>query len=471
MQNNNSRSERLGTMPVGRLLASMSIPAIFSMLVQSLYNVVDSIFVSRIGENALTAVSLAFPLQMLIIAFALGVGVGVNSLIARKLGEGDKVAASKIASTGFFVAIMNAIVFMLIGIFATRFFMGLFSNDATIIDMGTSYLQIVLIFSFGIFVEITCSRTLQATGNMIIPMFSQLIGAVTNIILDPILIFGLFGLPAMGIKGAAIATVIGQICAMIFVLVMFHIKSHEVHLQIKGFKLEKEHIIDIYKVGFPVIVMNAIGSVTTTFLNGILMAFSSTAVAIFGIYFKLQSFIFMPVFGLTQGAMPIMGYNFGANNKKRFIQTLKLTLTTSFIIMLAGTGIFWLLPEQLLALFDGSPEMVQMGIYVLRVLSLCFIPASIGITLSTMFQSIGHGFKSLVMSLLRQLVLIIPCAWLFAQFVGLDAVWFCYPIAEIVCAVVFMPLAIVVVKKAFAAKSVENEDENNAGNEDEVPAL
>ncbi|MEG0580110.1 MAG: MATE family efflux transporter, partial [Niameybacter sp.] len=321
--------------------------------------------------------------------------------------------------------------------------------------MGTSYLQIVLIFSFGIFIEITCSRTLQATGNMIIPMFSQLIGAVTNIILDPIMIFGLFGFPAMGIKGAAIATVIGQICAMTFVLVMFHIKSHEVHLQIRGFKLKKEYVIDIYKVGFPVIIMNAIGSVTTTILNGILMGFSSTAVAIFGIYFKLQSFVFMPVFGLTQGAMPILGYNFGANNKKRFMHTLKLTLLTSFIIMSIGTAIFWLLPAELLALFDGSPEMIQMGIYVLRILSLCFIPAAIGITLSTMFQSIGHGFKSLVMSLLRQLVLIIPCAWLFATFIGLDAVWFCYPIAEIVCAVIFMPLAVVVVKKTFENRTTE----------------
>ena len=455
MQKTISQSEKLGTMPVGKLLASMSIPAIFSMLVQSLYNVVDSIFVSRISEDALTAVSLAFPLQMLTIAFALGVGVGVNSLIARKLGEGDKEAASKTASTGFFLAIINGIIFMLLGIFAARFFMGFFAQDETIVNMGTSYLSIVLIFSFGIFIEMTCSRTLQATGNMIIPMFSQLIGAVINIVLDPIMIFGLLGFPAMGIRGAAIATVIGQIFSMIFVLIMFRIKSHDVHLKIRGFKLEKSYIIEIYKVGLPTIIMNAIGSVTTTFLNGILMSFSSTAVAILGVYFKLQSFIFMPVFGLVQGSMPIMGYNYGANNKKRFMKTLKLALLTSFVIMIIGTSIFWIFPAQLLALFDGSPEMVKMGIYVLRVVSLCFIPASIGITLSTMFQAIGHGFKSLLMSLLRQLVLIIPCAWIFATYIGLGAVWFCYPLAEITCALIFMPFAFVVVKKAFATKSIE----------------
>ena len=455
MEKNISQSEKLGTMPIGRLLASMSIPAIFSMLVQSLYNVVDSIFVSRIGEDALTAVSLAFPLQMLIIAFALGVGVGVNSLIARKLGEGNREAASKTASTGFFLAIINGLMFMLLGLFASHFFMKLFSQNEAIIDMGTSYLSIVLVFSFGIFIETNCSRTLQATGNMIIPMFSQLIGAITNIILDPIMIFGLLGFPAMGIKGAAIATVIGQIFSMIFVLIMFRIKSHDVHLQIRGFKLEKSYIIDIYKVGLPTIIMNAIGSLTTTFLNGILISFSSTAVAIFGIYFKLQSFIFMPVFGLVQGSMPIMGYNYGANNKKRFMQTLKLALLTSFTIMLIGTCIFWIFPAQLLALFDGSPEMIKMGVYVLRVISLCFIPAAFGITLSTMFQSIGHGFKSLLMSLLRQLVLIIPSAWFFATNIGLDAVWFCYPLAEITCALIFMPLAPIVVKKAFAAKALE----------------
>lgn len=449
MKETTSSSEKLGTMPIGKLLATMSIPVIFSMLVQSLYNVVDSIFVSQIGEDALTAVSLAFPLQMLIIAFALGVGVGVNSLIARKLGEGNKDAASQTASTGIFLAIINAILFLLIGLFFTKFFMQMFSNDATIVDMGTSYLSIVLIFSFGVFVEIACSRILQATGNMIIPMISQLIGAITNIILDPILIFGLLGLPAMGIKGAAVATVIGQIFSMIFSLTMFKIKTHDVHIQIRGFRPQMSTVIDIYKVGLPTIVMNAIGSVTTTFLNAILITFSSTAVAIFGIYFKLQSFVFMPVFGLTQGAMPIMGYNFGANNQKRFKHAFLLATLTSFVIMTLGTLLFWFFPAELLSLFNGTPELISMGIYVLRVLSLCFIPASFGIMISTMFQAIGHGFKSLVMSLLRQLIIIIPSAWLFAQLFGLDGVWFCYPLAEAICCIIFIPLAFIVIKKAF----------------------
>ena len=435
MKETTSSSEKLGTMPIGKLLATMSIPVIFSMLVQSLYNVVDSIFVSQIGEDALTAVSLAFPLQMLIIAFALGVGVGVNSLIARKLGEGNKDAASQTASTGIFLAIINAILFLLMGLFFTKFFMQMFSNDATIVDMGTSYLSIVLIFSFGVFVEIACSRILQATGNMIIPMISQLIGAITNIILDPILIFGLLGLPAMGIKGAAVATVIGQIFSMIFSLTMFKIKTHDVHIQIRGFRPQMSTVIDIYKVGLPTIVMNAIGSVTTTFLNAILITFSSTAVAIFGIYFKLQSFVFMPVFG--------------ANNQKRFKHTFLLATLTSFVIMTLGTLLFWFFPAELLSLFNGTPELISMGIYVLRVLSLCFIPASFGIMISTMFQAIGHGFKSLVMSLLRQLIIIIPSAWLFAQLFGLDGIWFCYPLAEAICCIIFIPLAFIVIKKAF----------------------
>ena len=454
MSETTSRSDKLGTMPIGKLLASMSIPAIFSMLVQSLYNIVDSIFVSQIGEDALTAVSLAFPMQMLIIAFALGVGVGVNSLIARKLGQGDGAAASKTASTGLVLAIINAIIFMLIGIFFSKLFMGMFSDDQAVVDMGTSYLSIVLIFSFGIFIEATCSRTLQATGNMIIPMTSQLIGAITNIILDPIMIFGLLGFPAMGIKGAALATVIGQILAMIFVLIMFKVKKHDVHMQFKGFKLEKAYVIDIYKVGLPAIVINAIGSVTTTFLNAILISFSSTAVAILGIYFKLQSFVFMPVFGLTQGAMPIMGYNYGANNRKRFIQAFRLTLITSFSIMLLGTLIFWLFPVQLLSVFNGSPELISMGIYVLRVISICFIPAAFGIVISTMFQAIGHGFKSLMMTLLRQLFIIMPSAWLFAQFIGLDAVWFAYPLAEIISCLIFVPIGFRVIKKAFPTEEV-----------------
>lgn len=449
MKETSSSSEKLGTMPIGKLLATMSIPVIFSMLVQSLYNVVDSIFVSQIGEDALTAVSLAFPLQLLIIAFALGVGVGVNSLIARKLGEGKKDIASQTASTGIFLAIINGILFLCIGLFMTKFFMQIFSNDPTIVNMGSSYLRIVLIFSFGVFIEIACSRILQATGNMIIPMISQLIGAITNIILDPILIFGLLGLPAMGIEGAATATVVGQIFSMIFSLIMFKIKTHDVHIQLRGFKPNMHIILDIYKVGLPTIVMNAIGSVTTTFLNSILITFSSTAVAIFGIYFKLQSFIFMPVFGLTQGAMPIMGYNFGANNKQRFKKVFFLATLTSFVIMTLGTLLFWIFPSELLSLFNGTPELISMGTYVLRIISLSFIPAAFGIMISTMFQSIGHGFKSLLMSMLRQLIIIIPSAWLFSKLFGLDGVWFCYPLAEVICCLIFIPLAFYVIKKAF----------------------
>lgn len=457
MQKTISNSDKMGTMPIGRLLASMSIPAIFSMLVQSLYNVVDSIFVSRIGEDALTAVSLAFPLQMLIIAFALGVGVGSNSLIARKLGEKDIKAASTTASTGLFLAIINAIVFLFIGIFCSKFFMSMFSTDAKVIEMGTQYLSIVMIFSFGVFIEITCSRMLQATGNMIIPMLSQLLGAIINIVLDPIMIFGLLGFPAMGIAGAAFATVIGQICSMIFVLIMLTVKSHDIHIKIRGFRPQKEFIVEIYKVGLPTICMNAIGSITVTALNGILMTFSSTAVAILGIYFKLQSFVFMPVFGLTQGAMPIMGYNFGAKNKKRFMHTFYLSFSVAFTIMLLGTLLFWIFPEYLLALFNGSDELVAMGTYVLRILSLCFIPAAFGIIITTMFQALGEGFKSLVMSILRQLGFLLPFAWLFARFFGLQGVWFCYPVSEFLTLIIFIPFAYKTLKKSFS-KHITEED-------------
>ncbi|MEG0325282.1 MAG: MATE family efflux transporter [Cellulosilyticaceae bacterium] len=449
MQQNTSNSQKMGTMPIGRLLANMSIPAIFSMLVQSLYNVVDSIFVSQIGENALTAVSLAFPLQMLIIAFSIGLGVGCNSLIARRLGEHNIKAASTIASTGVFLAIINAIVFMLIGLFGSHFFMNMFSTDAEVVQMGTQYLTIIMVFSFGVFVEITCSRILQATGNMMIPMTSQLIGAITNIILDPILIFGLFGFPKLGITGAAIATVIGQICSMTFVIIMLKVKSHDVHIKLRGFKPKKQSIIEIYQVGAPSICMNALGSITITGINAILMTFSATAVAIMGIYFKLQSFIFMPVFGLTQGAMPIMAYNFGAGNKKRFMHTLYLSFAVSFTIMVFGTVIFWCFPAQLLGLFNGSTELVNLGIYVLRVLSLCFIPASFGIIIATMFQAMGHGFNSLIMSLLRQMVFLLPCAWIFGKLFGLDGVWFCYPVSEFASFLIFTPIAFMVVKKSF----------------------
>ena len=442
-------SDKMGTMPVGKLLFSMSVPAIFSMLVQSLYNVVDSIFVAQVSEDALVAVSIAFPLQMLIIALALGVGVGTNALIARRLGEKRREEANIAANTGIVLSLINMALCMLVGLFLAKPFVGLFTQDAAVFTMGSQYLMIVMVFSVGVMIEMTCSRVLQATGNMIVPMISQLIGAITNIILDPIFIFGYFGVPKMGVAGAAVATVIGQILAMIFVLIVLKVGTHEVDIAPWRHPPQMQAAKDIYRVGIPTFVMNAIGSLTTTAMNAILMGFSATAVAVLGIYFKLQSFVFMPIFGLNQGAMPILGYNYGAADEKRFTRTLALSFGVALAIMVIGTVLFWTMPEMLLKLFNGSDQMLQLGSYALRVLALCFLPAACSIIMTTMFQALGKGMMSLVMSLLRQLVFIIPLAWILGQLGGLGAVWFCYPAAELLVAVIFVPIALKTIKKSF----------------------
>lgn len=452
--NRANSAEKMGTMPVGRLLASMALPAMCSMLVQSLYNIVDSIFVARISEDALTAVSLAFPMQMLILSFSLGASVGANSLIARRLGEGRQQEASAAASNGFFLAAMNYLLFLIGGLLLARPFIGLFSDDPAMVAMGSQYLSIVMVFSFGMHIAGMGEKVLQATGNMIIPMVTQLIGAVLNIILDPIMIFGLFGFPALGIAGAAIATVAGQIVSAAYVVVMLSVRRHAVHIQLRGFRPDRNAIRDILKVGVPTGVMNAIGSVTTTGMNKILMSYSSTAVAVIGAYFKLQSFIFMPVFGLTQGLMPILGYNFGANNRQRFMKALKLAFAAALCIMTAGTLLFNLVPDKLLMLFEAGEEMQRIGQAALSTISYCFIGAAFGIIISTMFQAMGHGFKSLLMSLLRQLALILPVAWLLGRIGGLSAIWFAYPIAEYICLAVFTPVGLCVVRKEFEKKAL-----------------
>ncbi len=450
MKEESFSSQKMGTMPVGKLLTVMSLPAMLSMFVQAMYNVVDSIFVAKLGGDALTAISIAFPMQLLTLSFAIGVGIGTNSLIARKLGEGKRDDATVIARTGLFLAIVNAIIFVFIGLLFSKPFISLFTDNAEVISMGTTFLTIATCCSAGMFIEIVFSKTLQATGSMLVPMVSQLIGSITNIIMNPILIFGYLGLPEFGIAGSAMATVIGQLSAMTYVLIMFKVKSREIHITLRGLKVKKENVLAIYKVGLPSIVMNAIGSVTTTTMNAILMAFSESAIAILGIYFRLQSFVFMPVFGLTQGAMPIMGYNFGANNKKRFYKAFYLSLSVAFIILSIGLILFQFFPENLLSLFDQNSEM---GVYALRVISICFIPAAFGIIITTMFQSVGHGMKALTMSLMRQLVLILPCAYIFGQLFGLKGVWFGYPVAEIVVVLIFVPIALKVIKDEFERKS------------------
>ncbi len=442
------RENKMGNTPMLKLIVSMSLPAMFSMLVQSLYNIVDSAFVAQLGEGALTAVSLAFPIQMLIISVAVGTGIGINSLVSRRLGEKNQAEANSAATHGILLGLFSGIIVAILGLLFTRFFFECFTNDKTMIDMGYSYIIIITTLSFGSFVQINIEKTLQATGNMIYPMIFQLVGAITNIILDPIMIFGLFGFPKLGVSGAAIATVIGQIFAMLLSLYIVFKKSHDVHITFKGFKLNFKTIKNIYAVGFPSMVMQSIGSILIVGLNSILITFSDAAVSVLGIYYKLQSFIFMPVFGLTQGVMPIMGYNYGAKNKHRLLSALKIGSVIAILIMLIGTILFMSIPDKLLMIFNASEQMLEIGVKALRTISLCFVPAAIGIMFSTLFQAIGQGHKSLYISILRQLVIILPAAYLLSK-IGLYYVWYSFPIAEVFSLMVSVIFLSMIYKKTI----------------------
>jgi putative MATE family efflux protein len=409
----------------------MAVPAMLSMLVGALYNVVDSYFVAKISENALTAVTLAFPIQMLLIAVAVGTGVGINSLVSRRLGEDRKEEADSAATHGILLGIANWVLFAIFGLFFARMYIQAFTNQKEIIEMGTKYLSIACVFSIGVCIEINIEKTLQATGNMIYPMISQLIGGVTNIIINPILVFGLFGAPRLGVTGSATATVIGQTLAMLFAMFIIFTKDHAVKINFHHFKINWETVKNIYVVGFPSIIMQAIGSVMVMGMNLILIAFNDTAVAVFGIYFKLQSFIFMPVFGLNQGVMPIMGYNFGARKRQRLLSALKIGSVIALCIMAFGTLMFWLFTDKLLLLFSASQQMLEIGVPALRTISLCFLPAALGIMFSITFQAVGDGFKSLLISVLRQLVVLLPAAYLLSK-ISLPAVWYAFPIAEVI---------------------------------------
>jgi len=421
----------MGTKPMLSLIAGMSLPAMMSMLVQALYNVVDSYFVAKVSEDALTAVSLVFPVQNLLIAVAIGTGVGLNSLISRRLGEGRLDEARSAATHGLLLAVVNWLLFALIGLFASRPFLSAFTDNAAVVEMGTQYMSIVCIASIGLCMEGCIEKTLQATGSMIYPMISQIIGAVTNIILDPVFIFGLWGVPRMEVAGAAVATVLGQIFAMLFLFFVLACREKVLRIRLRGFRLHGATLRDIYAVSFPSIIMQSIGSVMTMGMNAILISFTETAVAFFGVYFKLQSFIFMPVFGLNQGVMPVIGYNYGAHKRSRVTSAVRVGCCIAVGIMAAGTVLFWALPTQLLGIFNASQKMLEIGVPALRIISLCFIPAAIGILFSTAFQALGHGFSSLLTSLLRQLVVLLPCAFVLSRVGGLAAVWFAFPIAEL----------------------------------------
>lgn len=426
---------KMGVMPVNRLLFSMSLPMILSMLVQALYNIVDSIFVAQIGETALAAVSLAFPVQNLIIAVSVGTGVGVNALLSRSLGEKNQENANLAAVNGLFVFFLSYLLFAVFGLFFARMYFTVQTSNPEIIEQGTIYLSVCSIFSFGIFLEIALERIMQSTGRTIYNMITQGLGAIINIILDPILIFGLFGFPRMGILGAAVATVIGQIIAMLLLLYFNIRKNSDVNLNMRRFRPDTAIIAEIYRVGLPSIIMQSISSVMTFGVNKILLLFSETAVSVFGIYFKLQSFIFMPVFGLNNAMVPIVAYNYGAARKDRIMKTIRSSVTAAVAIMLAGLAIFQIFPEQLLYLFDASEHMMGIGVPALRIISLSFLFAGYCIVIGSVFQALGNGVYSLITSAARQLVCILPAAWLFASVFGLHAVWYAFPLAEIISVV------------------------------------
>ena len=426
-----TKENKMGTMPVNKLLVTMSLPMVISMIVQALYNIVDSIFVSRLSEDALTAVSMAFPMQNLMISVAVGTGVGINAMLSRALGEKKFEAANKTAENGIFIEVLGYVLFLLIGIFVTKPFFLAQAGAGDIANMGIEYTRICLLMSFGIFMQIGFARILQSTGRTIFTMITQSTGAIINIILDPILIFGLFGMPKMGVAGAAIATVTGQICAAILAITFNLTKNPDVHISFKGFKPQIIFVKNILSVGIPSIIMSSVGSAMTFGMNKILITFSSTAVAVFGVYFKLNSFVFMPVFGLNNGMVPIVSYNYGAQNKKRLTKTIKLAIMYAVCIMFIGIMLFQFIPDVLLRLFDASDHMLEIGIPALRVISLSFAFAGICIVISSSLQALGHGFLSMMISITRQLIILLPSAYILAKFGGIHAVWWSFNIAEI----------------------------------------
>ncbi len=424
---------KMGIMPVKKLIVTMSLPMMISMLVQALYNIVDSIFVSQINENALTAVTLAFPMQMLVISFGGGTGVGINALLSKALGEKRFDRADKAANTGIFLTAIHYVAFLLLGLFAAGPFIRTQTDDPEIIAFGTSYLSIVLVLSFGAFTQMLFERLLQSTGKTFQSMITQITGAVINIILDPILIFGLFGMPKLGVSGAAYATVFGQLTAGILALI-FNIRiNKEIHLTPRLiFHPDRWTIGRIYAVGVPSILMMSIGSVMTYLMNRILIVFSTTATAVFGVYFKLQSFFFMPVFGLNNGLIPVLAYNYGAKKRERIQEALRFSILLAFCIMVVGMTVFLLIPGKLLDLFSASDAMKAIGIPALRTIAIHFPIAGISIALGSTFQAFSKSVYALVISVSRQLVVLIPAAFLLSLTGVLNLVWWAFPIAEVV---------------------------------------
>ena len=425
---------KMGTMPIGKLLFNMSLPMMISMLVQALYNIVDSIFVAKLSENALTAVSLAFPLQTLLIAVGTGTGVGMNALLSKSLGEKNFKKANATASNAAVLYFFSYLVFFILGFTIVRpFYASQIGNaDQEIMELGIEYLSTVMIFSFGLLAQVFFERLLTSTGRTIFSMTSQLTGAITNIILDPILIFGLLGAPKMGVTGAAVATVIGQCVAALVAGFCNHRYNHDVKLKFHGFRLDFHIIGTIYAVGIPTIIMQSIGSVMTYCMNRILIEFLSTATAVFGVYFKLQSFFFMPVFGLNNGITPIIAYNYGAGQRKRMLKTIKLSMLVAFCLTFIGFLCFEGIPQILLGMFNASDELLTIGVPALRIIGIHYLIAWFCIVSGTVFQALGKAFFSMIVSIMRQLFVLIPAAYILAKLGGLHVVWWSFPIAEVI---------------------------------------
>ena len=429
-----ARSEnKMGTMPVKRLIITMSLPMMISMLVQALYNVVDSIYVARLSEEALTAVTMAFPLQNLMIALGSGTGVGINALLSRSLGEKRFDQSDAAANNGLLLTFFSYLAFLIIGLFVSGPFIRTQTQNPVLAADGTTYLRIVCCMSLGLFFQMTFERLLQSTGRTVYSMISQAAGAVINIIFDPLLIFGLAGFPKLGVAGAAIATVLGQACAAVIGLILNLRKNPDIHFSFKSVLSPDIRIIrDIYRVGIPSILMMSIGSAMTYMMNLILHTFSETAIAVFGVYFKLQSFFFMPVFGLNNGLIPVLAYNYGARNSQRIKEALRFAMMLAGSIMLAGTLVFELFPALLLRLFDASEDMLAIGVPALRIICVIFPIAGVCIAMGSVFQAFGKSMYSLVVSVGRQLVILIPAAWLLSRLRNVNLVWLAFPIAEVV---------------------------------------
>ena len=426
-----AKDNKMGTLPVKKLIVSMSLPMMISMLVQALYNIVDSIFVSQLSEHALTAVTMAFPLQMMIISVGSGTGVGINALLSKALGEKKQKSANKAANNGLLLTLLSFIVFIAVGIFIAEPFIASQTDDSIIINMGAGYLYTCCTLSLGVFFQMTFERLLQSTGRTHLSMISQMAGAIINIIFDPIFIFGFAGIPAFGVIGAAFATVLGQTVAAIIGLILNVKYNVDIQLSVKKmFKPSWKTIGKIYAVGIPSILMMAIGSVMSYSMNKILVVFSTTAVAVFGVYFKLQSFIFMPVFGLNNGLIPVLAYNYGAKSKARIKESVHFGMVLAISIMAVGTIIFWAIPKQLFRFFKPTAYMLQIGIPALRIISLSFPIAALCIAMGSMFQAFSKSKYSLIVSIGRQLVVLIPVAWFLSKTGNVQNVWWAFPIAE-----------------------------------------